>query len=226
MIIPNEDNEFNQSSQPKFFASNLYKCREDISSCFYLFDKNKAREKGAEMIDEYLNGLEPENYKLDIQLTKEEKLDQARKEEKIRDNAWNIILSVLKKEIAPWARVIEFQEWSTKWEQLFNKKALFALWLDHRLPKNMEISSIVDNIDEFYWKRIFLEKFLTGKDSHAMLLPGFYDEMVFNEILWLNKYALYRLDGCYDALEISPTDCRIEVAHNVYCSIRLKKETQ
>lgn len=94
---------------------------------------------------EKLPELESENYKIDKEMSVEEKLNNWWKEEKgtsIDSIFKSTKINVLKKDLGNWAYIWEYLDGPAKWEQIFNWEAVLKLWLDRKLPRQEDINKI------------------------------------------------------------------------------------
>lgn len=120
--------------------------------------------------------LETKNYRIDILLSQEQKLAWWWKEEEsfLDINGKQTKIKILKKELAPGAYVWEYQNdgnipSNVIGEQIFNWKAVLALWLQNKLPTRGSISELIkmqaqspfDNFDVCY--KNFKEKYFQTK---------------------------------------------------------------
>jgi len=118
-------------------------------------------QKKNKSVEQTVFKLEIENYKIDKELTLEQKLNQWRtKETNVHNHTF------LQKYLWNDAYVWEFLEWNWiknegKGEQKFNRKAVEFLWLKDKLPKNYEEFIKI----RWGYNQRFIQEYFTKKDK-------------------------------------------------------------
>lgn len=166
-----------------------------VADPWLLYDQTNQKESKEEA---EIPELEMKNYRIDILLSQEEKLAWWWKEEESSAyiNGVETKIKVLKKELAPGAYVWEYQNdgkipSNLAGEQLFNWKAILALWLQNRLPTRGSISGLIkmqaqspfDNFDVCY--KNFKEKYFQTKCGYRRPDSKKFNGVGDNAEIWL-----------------------------------------